>query len=209
MTSAEQRSVTIPVPGSLLALEGIYVPGRGGAPGGAVIAPPHPLYGGSMHSPVVDEVAYACRAAGLATLAFNWRGVGASAGEVSGESADADDDYAAALEHLQETVPGPLIAAGYSFGSAAAVRTAQRHPRVRRLVLVAPPPALVDTALLHAFGGPALLITGTEDAFAPHADLAAWTENDPDLQLEIVPDADHFFATGLPSISRTLRSWLA
>ncbi|MDX1648492.1 MAG: hypothetical protein R3263_01440, partial [Myxococcota bacterium] len=46
-------------------LEGIFV---GGAPaegpddatGGAVVAPPHPLYGGSMDAPVCNELAWTC-----------------------------------------------------------------------------------------------------------------------------------------------------
>ena len=66
------------VPGSRL--EGLYTPAD--APvGGAVIAPPHPLYGGSMDSPVVTELAQACARADFASLRFNWRGAGASAGE--------------------------------------------------------------------------------------------------------------------------------
>ena len=52
---------------------------------GAVVAPPHPLYGGSMDSPVVTEIAHACANTQTASLRFNWRGVGGSAGQMSGE----------------------------------------------------------------------------------------------------------------------------
>ena len=83
MPKREERSVAIPLGSSPLALEGLYLAGEDGDAGGAVIAPPHPLYGGSMESPVVGEVAHACARAGLATLRFNWRGVGASAGSRS------------------------------------------------------------------------------------------------------------------------------
>ena len=44
------------------ALDGLWLPARGdlGARGGAVVAAPHPLMGGSMDSPVVNELAHAC-----------------------------------------------------------------------------------------------------------------------------------------------------
>jgi alpha/beta superfamily hydrolase len=136
----QEKMVAIALGDGGESLEGIYLAGASGDDRGAVIAPPHPLYGGSLESPVVAELAFACHRHGIATLRFNWRGVGASAGEASGDAAIADEDYAAALAHLAETVPGALLACGYSFGSAAAVRAAERSPRVRRLVLVAPPP---------------------------------------------------------------------
>jgi alpha/beta superfamily hydrolase len=208
MSRQDEKMITIPVPESDVVLEGIFMNGEPEETPGAVIAPPHPLYGGSLQSPVVGEVAYACRRAGYATVRFNWRGVGASAGAPSGEADDADADYAAALEHLEDTVPGPVIAAGYSFGAAAAVRVAARHPRVRRLVLVAPPPALVDRSLLDAFAGKALLIVGTQDEFAPVSELERWVEDDPRRRLDVIPDADHFFMTGLAAITHNLRSWL-
>ena len=99
-----EQGVVIALGDGTVALEGIYLAGDGPDAGGAVIAAPHPLYGGSMESPVVNEIAYACGRAGLASLCFNWRGVGASAGEPSGEAADADADYAAAALHLARTV---------------------------------------------------------------------------------------------------------
>jgi len=201
--------VAIAMPGESWALEGIFIRGEGEEPGGAVIAPPHPLYGGSMDSPVVTELAWACRRAGYATLRFNWRGVGASGGEPRGEPAAADADYGAALAYLEETVPGPLVAAGYSFGAATAVRAALGSPRVRRLLLVAPPSSLLDAAALAGFRGRVLAITGRRDAIAPADELAALFGDDaPRRRLEIVADADHFFMEGLADISRIAREWL-
>ena len=99
-TRQEERMVAIALPegGSL---EGIFIAGAPGSNQGAVIAPPHPLYGGSIESPVLNEIAYACGKAGLASMRFNWRGVGASTGTPSGEAADADADYRAALVHME------------------------------------------------------------------------------------------------------------
>lgn len=199
--------IAIALPGSDRALEGIFVRGAGPEPGGAVIAPPHPLYGGSMDSPVVTELAWASRRAGYASVRFNWRGVGASAGEPSGSAADADADYRAALDYLADTVPGPLIAAGYSFGAAAAVRAAAASPRVRRLLLVAPPPALLERAALEGFGGQVLALVGEEDTLAPAAELDPLFPGGP-RRLERIPGGDHFFMVGLSEIGRLAAEWL-
>ncbi|MCP4496054.1 MAG: hypothetical protein GY825_04650, partial [Phycisphaeraceae bacterium] len=85
-------------PGS--SLEGLWLPARGeeGPRGGALVAPPHPLMGGSMDSPVTTEIALAASDAGYGALRFNYRGVGGSAGTPSGETEDADVDYRAALD---------------------------------------------------------------------------------------------------------------
>lgn len=201
------KMIAIAMPGQEWALEGIYS-GVAGAESGAVVAPPHPLYGGSMDSPVVAEIVWACQGAGHASARFNWRGVGASGGDPSGEPGDADADYAAALAYLEETVPGTIVAAGYSFGACAAVRVALRRPRVRRLLLVAPPPALLDADALAQFRGRTLVVVGSQDSFAPTAELAERLGGDGRRRLEVIPGADHFFASGLAEISRLAREWL-
>jgi alpha/beta superfamily hydrolase len=203
-----ERGVVIPLGDGTLALEGIYLAGDGPDAGGAVVAAPHPLYGGSMESPVVGEIAYACHRAGLASLCFNWRGVGASAGEPSGAAADADADYAAAALHLAETVSGPLVAAGYSFGAAAAVRVGAQHPRVRRLLLVSPPPSLLAAAALEGFRGAVLMLTGEHDAIAPPRALEDLAASLPRATFRVVAHADHFFMAGLGEIARALGDWL-
>jgi uncharacterized protein len=201
------KMIAIAMPGERWALEGIYS-GDAGAESGAVVAPPHPLYGGSMDSPVVAEIVWACQNAGYASARFNWRGVGASGAEPSGEAADADADYAAALAYLEETVPGTIVAAGYSFGACAAVRVALNRPRVRRLLLVAPPPALLDADSLSRFRGRVLVVVGSQDSFAPTAELAERLGSDARRRLEVIPGADHFFASGLADVSRLAREWL-
>lgn len=208
MTRQEEKAIAIQVPASEIALDGIFVGGDPPDPPGAVIAPPHPLFGGSMTSPVVGELAHACKRAGYANIRFDWRGVGASAGQPSGEVADADADCAAALAYLAETVPGPLLAAGYSFGAAAALRVAQRCRRVRRLVLVAPPTQFLDRTALEAFPGRALFVTGARDAISSATELEAIAGDDPRRRLEIVAEADHFFMTGLRELGQIAADWL-
>lgn len=207
MARREERAVTVPVQD--LALDALYVapdPNLEDA-GGAVIAPPHPLYGGSMDSPVVAELSWALSRGGLATLRFDWRGIGASAGRPSGEAADALADYAAALEQLAATVSGRLVASGYSFGAAAAVRATALTPRVRALVLVAPPPSMLDRAALAARPLDVLILAGERDGLAPPAELEAIARELPRARVVAIAEADHFFGAGLGEIGRVVTQW--
>jgi hypothetical protein len=40
------------------------------------------------------------------------------------------------------------------------------------------------------------------------SELERWVEDDPRRRLDVIPDADHFFMTGLAAITHNLRSWL-
>jgi alpha/beta superfamily hydrolase len=210
MAKREEKGTTIPWIGEAgeqgEALEGLFIAGDGA--GGAVIAPPHPLYGGSMESPVVSELAWACTKAGLASLRFNWRGAGGSTGTPSGDLGVGAEDFAAALLQLGRTVPGPLVAAGYSFGAAAALRAAADQPRVTRLVLVAPPPSLLDAAALRAADREVLLLAGSHDSIAPAGALEALAKDVPGARFVPIAEADHFFAAGLAQLANEVASWL-
>jgi len=188
-------------------LEAIFRPGAEEALRGAVVAPPHPLYGGSLESPVVNELSWACAKNGVPSLCFNWRGVGASSGQSSGEMGDADEDYAAALSHMSETVTGPILACGYSFGAAAAVRAAA-HPRVDRLILVAPPPALVAPDSIAGLGRDVLVVTGALDELAPPQAMSEAFLDAPGITFEAIPKADHFFMAGLAAVGEIAQAWL-
>lgn len=205
-----QKAIAVPGRAGQPALDGIYL-GDPEMQRGALVAAPHPLYGGSMDHPVVAEVSFAASKVGFATLRFDWRGVGGSAGTPSGEPEDADADYGAGLDHLAETVEGPLAACGYSFGAAAAIRSAGTTPRVRRMLLIAPPPALWDAearAAVSGFGGSLLAVVGANDALAPPDAVAALLEDAPKAELVVVPDADHFFGAGLAEIGRSVADFL-
>lgn len=203
----EERMVAIPMRDGALVLEGIFVAGDEAEEGGAVVAPPHPLYGGSMDSPVVSELAFACGRAGLATLRFNWRGVGASQGRITGEWAAADQDYLGALEQVAETTNAPVIAAGYSFGAATALRVGLRDPRVAELLLIAPPIGMIESLAVDTFRGPIHVIVGGRDEFAPLAQLSARFEGLPNANLDVIPKADHFFMSyGLAELVELVRT---
>jgi alpha/beta superfamily hydrolase len=202
--SWKDRGVTISVPGEQIVLEGVW---QGGFDRAALIAPPHPEFGGSLDNPVVTELAYGLYKASWSSLRFNWRGVGASQGTATGDLEAADADFSAALRHLVETVEAPVLGAGYSFGAATAIRIALRDPRVRDLLLVAPPASMVQTLPLHELRGELNVVSGSEDLFSPPEVLSEILSPLPNARLEVITGADHFFAVhGLADISEFART---
>jgi hypothetical protein len=161
-----------------------------------------------MESPVATELGIATSDQGFVSLRFNWRGVGGSAGLWSGEIEDADADYLAALEFIEESVDGPVVACGYSFGALAAARAAIDRPRIQRLVMVSPPPAMLDADALKAFSKPILVIAGDRDEYVPMEALKALLSAVESAELAVLEGVDHFFMAGLADVGRITRDFL-
>jgi len=195
--------VRIPVPGSNIELEGLV----GSAPVRAVIAPPHPLYGGHLSNPVVTALRDGLARRGVGALAFNWRGVGASDGRPSGDADIAAADYASALAYVKAAAPQPLpwVAAGYSFGAATALAVAASDDSVREAVVVAPPVTMLPRRLsLAAADCRVTVIAASDDEFAPLDDLLAAFAHIPGARIIRVEDTDHFFSSsGLDAIEES------
>lgn len=174
-----------------------------GAPRGiAIVAHPHPLYGGTMDNKVVQTLARAFVTLGYACARMNFRGVGQSQGTHDAGLGETDD-IALLVEHMVAHYPGlPVALAGFSFGTFVQSRLQQRladegRP-AERLVLVgcaagkwelAPVPA--DTLLIH----------GEEDETIPLKDVLDWARPQ-DLPVIVVPGADHFFHRKLHHIKQ-------
>jgi alpha/beta superfamily hydrolase len=159
----------------------------------AVVCHPHPLYGGTMDNKVVTTVARALNDAGISTVRFNFRGVGASAGayaEGVGETADAD---AVASWGAQRWPGQALVLAGFSFGAYVVLRLAQ--PRVPRyLIAVAPALELFDAFGMAAPRCPWLLVQGDADEVVDAATIINWVNGlDAKPRLVVLPGAGHLF----------------
>jgi alpha/beta superfamily hydrolase len=180
----------------------------GAITGGVVIAHPHSLHGGTMAQPVVYRIGTACRERHLATLRFNFRGVGGSLGTYSGTEEYRDVEAAAAflrgrMAALEgDAVPGPstppLALAGYSFGSIMAARAATGVEPVEALALVG---FVVswgelprDTfAKLAAFRGPVLAVCAENDDLGYPEDVERVLKDlGLDFTLSVVEGAGHF-----------------
>jgi uncharacterized protein len=166
----------------------------------ALVAHPHPLYGGTMDNKVAQTLVRAFVALGYAAVRMNFRGVGKSEG-VHDAGLGETDDMALLLAHMQQQYPGlPVALAGFSFGTFVQSQLQQRlieqgHP-AERLVLVgtaagkwAVPTVPANTILIH----------GELDDTIPLSDVLDWARPQ-DLPVIVIPGADHFFHRKLQHI---------
>jgi alpha/beta superfamily hydrolase len=165
-----------------------------GAPRGiALVAHPHPLYGGTMENKVAQTLARTFVALGYVVARLNFRGVGESEG-VHDHGRGEVDDMAVMLAHMQEQYPGlPVALTGFSFGTFVQAQLQQRlvaegRP-AERLVLVGTaagkwpmPPVANDTILIH----------GELDDTITLAQVFEWARP-LDVPVIVIPGADHFF----------------
>lgn len=182
----------------------------GAAAGTAVIAHPHPLFGGTMTNKVVQTLARAAVLAGLDAVRFNFRGVGASAGAWD-EGRGERDDMLAVIDRLAPQ--GPLVLAGFSFGAFVTSHVLAglwNEGRVEKAVLVGtaasrfsvapvPPEAHDRTLVVH----------GEADDTVPLSAVMDWARPQI-LPVTVVPGGGHFFHGQLPLLKslvvRHLRS---
>jgi alpha/beta superfamily hydrolase len=159
----------------------------------AVVAHPHPLYGGDRHNNVVDALSRGLHDAGVATVRFDFRGVGRSEGTHDEGAAERLDIVAAIDAVAPFAGDGPLVLAGYSFGALVALDVTD--PRLDAWLLVAPPIATRPTEPLAASDHrPKLVLLPEHDQYSPPAVAGARIESWPAARVEVVPQADHFLA---------------
>jgi hypothetical protein len=178
--------------------------------GTAVIAHPHPLFGGTMQNKVVQTMARAFVQCGWQAVRFNFRGVGASAGTHDEGRGEAQD----MLALVGQVAPqGPLALAGFSFGAFVTSHVAHSLACVRsldKLVLVGTAASRFDVAPvpldLHER---TLVLHGERDDTVPLASVMDWARPQ-SLPVMVIPGVEHFFHGQLPLlkslVARHLRS---
>lgn len=204
MMTIEER---IAIPSDGYQLEGLWQPGTGER--GVVITHPHPLYGGTMHNPVVEVIQRAYRQNGHATLRFNFRGVGGSQGSFDNGIGE-QNDVRAAIAVVQKKGVSEVALAGYSFGAwVNAGFFAADRAAIESMLMVSPPVGFIEFENDRPIGCLKLVVTGGTDDIAP-ADqirqlLPSWN---PDAQLEIIAGCDHFYAGFLDPLQSILTAYL-
>lgn len=170
----------------------------------ALVAHPHPLFGGTMENKVAQTLARTFVSLGYVTVRMNFRGVGQSEG-VHDAGIGETDDMETLLQHMRQRYPDlPLVLSGFSFGTFVQSRLHQRLSAagvaVQRLVLVgaaagkwAMPDIPSDTILIH----------GELDDTIPLQAVFEWLRPQ-DIPVVVIPGADHFFHRRLPHIKKII-----
>jgi alpha/beta superfamily hydrolase len=196
------------IPASHGELEAILKEPVGDRRGVGLVCHPHPLGGGTMHNKVVFRVAAGLVDAGLATLRFNFRGVGASTGvheEVEGGVEDVRD----ALKWLTTEYAGvDVTLAGFSFGSRTGMEVGMSDPSVKRLISVGTPVEKYrDFDFLTAVEKPILFLHGDRDEFCSVEGLRSLTDRIPQAEVVIFENCGHFFDEHLNELRNAVRDW--
>lgn len=182
------------------------------ARGVALICHPHPLFAGTMQNKVVATLQRAARDAGYATLRFNFRGVGQSAGSYA-EGRGEIDDVLAAARWLSEQHPGlPLTLMGFSFGSCVAGNAAERLEEqgveLAQLFMLAPPVERFDVDLPERC--PLTVIQPEADEVVTPERVYAWSaELSKPHELIRMPECSHFFHGKLIELKDLIQARLA
>jgi alpha/beta superfamily hydrolase len=197
------KSVTFSGPAGRL--EGLWKEPEGTRKGGAVFAHPHPLHGGTLHNKVVYRATKVLASAGWETLRFNFRGVGGSEGLHDGGRGEAGD-FRAAMDEVERRVGLPILAGGFSFGSAVVLRAIRGDARVSAYLGVGLPVANVSIADTPRPSVPALFVVGEKDTFGPPDGLREFVGDSGEIV--VIPGADHFFAGHLDALEAAIRVFL-
>jgi alpha/beta superfamily hydrolase len=177
------------------------------ARGLAVVAHPHPLYGGTRDNKVVQTLARALLALGHICWRPDFRGVGASEGSYD-EGRGETEDLLAVVAAARAAEPGgdalPLVLAGFSFGSAVQSRVARRLAEAQRpatrLVFVGTATSRFEVEPVPA---DTLVIHGEVDDTVPLSSVLDWARPQ-ELPVVVIPGADHFFHRKLTGLKQLL-----
>jgi alpha/beta superfamily hydrolase len=173
----------------------------------AVVCHPHPLGGGTLHNKVVFRAARGLENANVATIRFNFRGAGASAGTHDGGEGE-QQDVIAAIDWARKKHPGrKLFVGGFSFGAWVSSRVACETADVDAMFLLGTPVNKYDFSYLRHCEKPMLILHGTQDEHGDVQKLETIAQQVRNAETIIITGADHFFTRHLDAVEETMRVW--
>lgn len=184
--------------------------------GVAIICHPHPQFGGTMDNKVVYTLVRAFRDEGIATVRFNFRGVGCSTVRESdtacGSGIGELDDLRTVLawvKHLH--VDLPLWLAGFSFGGAVAACLARDNTaELVGCVLVSPALGRYGFSIDDSLSLPCLLVQGEADEVLAPQIVFDWYQRHQSHAMSLVKLArvGHFYHGQLPALKRVVENFI-
>ena len=159
----------------------------------AIICHPNPEQSGTMQNKVVTTLAKVFEQLGMASLRFNFRGVGQSEGS-HGQTIGEADDLRAVVAWVKKVQPEwEIVLAGFSFGSyIAAVVANEINPAY--LISIAPPADRYDFNQLTNIRCPWWVVMGDADEIVSPAIVIEWAKHPPaPIHFLLLPVVSHFF----------------
>lgn len=181
----------------------------------AILGHPHSLQGGTMQNKVVTTMARAFRELSIASIRFDFRGVGRSAGDYDAGKGESEDMLY--LLSLCGQMHERVFFAGFSFGSYVAYNALLQHQRASTqaaaLITIAPSVHNYDYSLGLTPHTPWLIVMAEEDEIVPASLITEFAKTHvSEPALEAFPEASHFFHGKLLDLKATLqthiRQWL-
>ena len=190
---AEPGVVYLPGPAGQLELA-VDQPAEADARRGvAVICHPNPPDGGTMHNKVVTMASRALVECGIATVRFNFRGVGQSEGSFDNGRGEVLDLLAVARWAQAARPDDALWLCGFSFGAWVALQAARQLP-LQQMISIAAPVGFRDFTGVLPPACPWLLIQGDNDEIVDAAAVIAWASRQvPPPSIVRMADTGHFF----------------
>ncbi|HEY7754473.1 MAG TPA: hypothetical protein VH856_11730 [Steroidobacteraceae bacterium] len=162
-----------------------------------------------MQNKVVHTLARACHDVGVASLRFNFRGVGASGGKHDHGEGESEDAAWLADWARRERGYRAIWSLGFSFGAWVAFRLATLRD-AGLLVTVAPPVQRFDFSRHAAPSCRWLVVQGDADELVNHEAVLGWTRAvSPAPEVMMVAGAEHFFHGRLTELRARVGAWLA
>ncbi|MEO7404019.1 MAG: alpha/beta hydrolase [Burkholderiales bacterium] len=215
--SPGQKSEHLRVAGPVGNLEVVLDFPSGDARGIALIAHPHPLYGGSLDNKVAQTLAKTLVELGYVSLRSNFRGVGASEGEHGSGTGEVDDlvflaGYVRERFNAQTLGSQPIVLAGFSFGAFVQTQVGERlraaGHAIERMILVGVADGDVGGGRSYraaAVPNDTIVIHGEVDDTVPLANVLAWARPQ-ELPVIVAPGCDHFFNRKLHVIRAIIKN---
>lgn len=206
--SAGQRSEHLLVAGPAGNIETVVDHPAGEPVALALVAHPHPLFGGTLDNKVAQTLARTMVELGAISVRTNFRGVGATEGEHADGEGETDDlVHVVAWARERYGAALPLHLCGFSFGAYVQSRVAERV-QPTRVVLVGMASGVVRAG--RSYTAPdvpkdTIVIHGETDETVPLANVLDWARPQ-ELPVVVAPGCDHFFHRKLHLIRNIVRS---
>ena len=179
----------------------------GAAPRGiALVAHPHPLFGGTMDNKVAQTLARTLVQLNYVTYRSNFRGVGQTQGEHDNGHGERDD-LLAVLDHMRAQsgyADLPLVLAGFSFGTFVLSHVVQQlreaGKEIERVVFVGTAASRWEVAPVPEN---TLVIHGETDDTVPIQSVYDWARPQ-ELPVVVIPGAEHFMHRKLHILKRII-----